>query len=66
MFLVLLFFLTVPCLHRAWLAPVKHRSDVTAVCHIHSVPSILAADDQEVLRTKEDSPSKSGSKDGWL
>ena len=39
---------------------------MTAVCHIHSVASILAADDQEVLRTKEDSPSKWGFKDGWF
>lgn len=30
----------------------ERRSDVTAVCHIHSVASVLAAENQEVLRVR--------------
>ena len=43
------------------LPPFGHRSDVTAVCHIHSVASVLATENQEVhwqLKTEGFSTSR--------
>ncbi|CAK9093911.1 Probable bifunctional methylthioribulose-1-phosphate dehydratase/enolase-phosphatase E1 [Includes: Methylthioribulose-1-phosphate dehydratase (MTRu-1-P dehydratase) [Durusdinium trenchii] len=31
----------------------ERRSDVTAICHIHSVPAIVAAENKEVLRIRD-------------